>query len=73
MAKKTHPRCNRTGKRKFPNQLEANIYLSRIAGITAHHRKMKRNQDEPIRAYQCEFCRKWHITGQTKGEGRGVA
>lgn len=75
MAKKrrTHPRCSRTGKRKFFTELDCQIAISRTHAYSAHHRKMKRDQDVPIRAYQCEFCSAWHMTGQTKGEGRGVA
>lgn len=64
--KKTHPRCPRTGKRKFNTELDAEIFISRVQMRGAHHRKMKRGRDEPSRAYKCEFCHTWHVTGQSK-------
>lgn len=71
--KKTKARCPKTGKVKFSTELDAEIFISRVQSWGSHHRKMKRGRDEPTRAYRCEFCHWWHVTGQTKGEGRGVA
>lgn len=63
--------CAKTRKRRYPNALEANLVVARIA---SKNKKNRRNsdRDEPIRSYQCEFCSGFHLTHQKKGEGRGL-
>lgn len=63
-------KCDRTGKTKFKTELDANIMLSKIH--SKNSRRRCRGREEPTRSYQCEFCLKWHLTGQKKGEGRGA-
>jgi hypothetical protein len=47
----------RTGKRRYPDELEARLALARIAQLDVEHRAEQR-------AYFCEFCCGWHLTHQ---------
>lgn len=49
--------CERTGKRGYASKPDALTIASR----TSRSRK-------PQRPYQCEFCDRWHLTGQRKKE-----
>lgn len=62
------PNCPKTGKESFDTELDAMIKMSNIVMSITRHRK-HRFREEPIRAYQCEFCHHWHTTSQAKRRG----
>jgi hypothetical protein len=64
--------CSRTGKQRFPTQMEADLAVASIHSTNAHHRHRK-YRDEPQRSYRCEFCGDWHFTSQGRSENRDSA
>lgn len=52
-------RCKETGKVRHRDRLDAQIVGARIA----------RKGRDGARAYRCEFCGSWHLTGQAKRRG----
>lgn len=56
--------CKETSKVCFPNELEAKLALLKAENydkINAH----QHFEIRPIRAYQCPFCKQWHLTHQS--------
>ena len=70
MAKLSRGFCNRTHKKRFPDQIAAKLALATIA---------RHGDDDPatggkkpVRSYKCEFCKGHHLTSQPKNESIAV-
>lgn len=54
-------------KAKYDSKLEAQLALADIHRSNTHHHRRK-YREEPIRSYQCDKCKGWHLTSMTSEE-----
>lgn len=63
------PKCPKTGKQRFPTQLDAQLTMATIQSNIKHRRKMK-FREEPVRTYRCPHCGGFHLSSQSRNKNR---
>lgn len=66
MAKLSRGFCNRTHKKRFPDSIAAKMALATISRYGSDMTSAEGKK--PTRAYECEFCKGYHLTSQPKNK-----